>query len=64
MPAAAGGLAGGAAITLAAARILLGLLFDSEVVFVWGPATLGAVAGAAVAHQALPLPRSSDETAR
>lgn len=56
-------LAGGA-ITLVAARLLLGLFFDSEVVFVWGPAMVGAVAGAAVAHQALPLPRSSQGTAR
>ena len=43
-----------AVLTLAAARWILGLYFASDALFVWCPAGLGAVAGAAAGHQMLP----------
>jgi hypothetical protein len=44
-----------ALLTLAAARFLLGLYFEpGDPLFVWVPAGLGAVAGAAAGHQLLP----------
>lgn len=44
-----------ALLTMAVARSLLGLYFESgDALFVWCPAGLGAVAGAAAGHQMLP----------
>jgi hypothetical protein len=44
-----------ALLTMAVARWLLGLYFEADdALFVWCPAALGAVAGAAAGHQMLP----------
>ena len=44
-----------ALLTMAIARGLLGLYFEAgDALFVWCPAGLGAVAGAAAGHQMLP----------
>jgi hypothetical protein len=52
-----------ALVTMAAARVLLGLYFEAgDALFVWVPAGLGAVAGAAASHQL--LPQGSEEGSR
>ncbi|MGH8990457.1 MAG: hypothetical protein ACRDZ7_02890 [Acidimicrobiia bacterium] len=52
-----------ALLTMAAARWVLGWYFEpGDPLFVWVPAGLGAVAGAATGHQM--LPQGSDEASR
>ena len=50
-------------LTVGVARLLLGWYFEpGDTLFVWVPAGLGAVAGAAAGHQM--LPQGSEETSR
>jgi hypothetical protein len=51
-----------ALLTMAIARGLLGLYFESDALFVWCPAGLGAVAGAVAGHQL--LPEGSEQASR